>query len=392
VPRRGRALCVALLSLAFAATSWTGSRAAQPDSPVCDIRTSERIVAIGDIHGAYDRFVEILQAAGLIDKRLRWTGKRAHLVQLGDILHRGSDSRRTLDLLRRLERDATRAGGRVHVLLGNHEVMHLMSDWRYVSEGEYAAFRNAGSEELRERAYTMFARQEAERAKQEDRPHDEKAFRERFMKEVPLGFLEMRLAFDAKGEYGRWLRERPALVRINGIVFVHGGISEEVAALGCEGINEAFRREITGPPPAPATEQEQPEQLSTSERGPFWYRGLAQEPEDEFRPTLDVILARMGARAIVVGHTVAPGRIAARFGGRVALIDSGMLGGDFYPGGVAAALEINGDVLTAIYPDRRERIAVLEPLMKQGPGRVSSNGSPARTPAAVGIWHGVTAR
>ena len=70
---------------------------------------------------------------------------------------------------------------------------------------------------------------------------------------------------------------------------------------------------------------------------------------------LDGILARLGARAIVIGHTtVLPGRIATRFGGRVVQIDTGMLDGTFYPKGVPAALELQGDTVTAIYLDRRE--------------------------------------
>ena len=93
--------------------------------------------------------------------------------------------------------------------------------------------------------------------------------------------------------------------------------------------------------------------VSGSETGPLWYRGLAQEPEAQFAPALDDILARMQARAIVIGHTVAPGRITPRFGGRVIQIDTGMLNGTFYPGGAPAALELKGDTATAIYLDRR---------------------------------------
>ena len=91
------------------------------------------MVAVGDIHGAFDNFVAILRAAQVIDNRNRWIGGRTVLVQTGDILDRGPDSRKAIDLLRRLERDAQRAGGRVVSLLGNHELMRLISDWRYVS-------------------------------------------------------------------------------------------------------------------------------------------------------------------------------------------------------------------------------------------------------------------
>src|SRR5712692_6201985 len=72
----------------------------------CTVDGVERIVAVGDVHGAYEPLVEILRAAGILDRRLRWAGGRAHLVQTGDILDRGPDSRKALDLLRRLEDDA----------------------------------------------------------------------------------------------------------------------------------------------------------------------------------------------------------------------------------------------------------------------------------------------
>src|SRR5688572_657396 len=133
----------------------------------CNIQTTERIVAVGDIHGAFDNFVAILRAAQIIDNRNRWTGGRAVLVQTGDILDRGPDSRKAIDLLRRLERDAQRAGGRVVTLLGNHELMRLISDWRYVSAGEIAAFRTGDSEQFREQVMAALNEQAAQRAKVE---------------------------------------------------------------------------------------------------------------------------------------------------------------------------------------------------------------------------------
>ena len=109
----------------------------------------------------------------------------------------------------------------------------------------------------------------------------------------------------------------------------------------------------------PGPLEQVPTLFSSRETGPLWYRGLAQEPEAAFAPTLDSILKRMGARAIVVGHTtVLPGRITPRFGGRVVQIDSGMLDGTFFPGGAPSALVMQGDKMTAVYLDRREPLAV----------------------------------
>ena len=335
--------------------------AAQAGAPgPCAIQTPERIVAVGDVHGAYDRFVAILRAAALVDNRARWNGGRAILVQTGDVLDRGPDSRRVLDLLRRLEREAARAGGRVYPLLGNHEVMRMVSDWRYVSPEETAAFRTGDSADLRDQVYAAVAANVAKRAAEDKQPHDERAFREQFLKDIPLGFIEMRQAFGPAGDYGEWLRERPAVVTINGIVFVHGGIDAATAALGCAAINAAVRRDLDVIDPTP---QQMLAMFSSSENGPLWYRGLAEDPEPGAAPPpVESILQTIGARAIVIGHTVARGfRIATRFDGRVIQIDTGMLSGTSYPGGVASALEIRGDTLTAIYESGRERLGAVPP-------------------------------
>src|SRR4051812_48702821 len=77
-------------------------RAIAADQPSkCAIDGVERVVAVGDVHGAYDRFVELLTVAGLIDDHLHWAGGRAHLVQTGDVVDRGPDSLKAIDLLRR---------------------------------------------------------------------------------------------------------------------------------------------------------------------------------------------------------------------------------------------------------------------------------------------------
>src|SRR5665213_4193263 len=123
------------LSLFAAQSEWTGV---------------ERVVAVGDVHGDYGAFVEVLRMAGLIDRQNRWTGGGTHLVQVGDVCDRGPDTRKVMDLLMDLEKQAARAGGHVHALLGNHEVMNLMGDLRYTTPGEFAAFADAHSEQLRD--------------------------------------------------------------------------------------------------------------------------------------------------------------------------------------------------------------------------------------------------
>jgi hypothetical protein len=88
---------------------------------------------------------------------------------------------------------------------------------------------------------------------------------------------------------------------------------------------------------------------------------MADQPEDTFEPMLDSILRRLDASAVVIGHTPVPGgQITTRFGGRVVMIDTGMLGGEFYKTGAASALEARDGALAAIYEDGR-RVAITAP-------------------------------
>jgi hypothetical protein len=307
-----------------------------PAASNCEWDGIERIVAIGDVHGAYDRFVEILKVTGIIDNELRWAGGRTHVVQTGDILDRGDDSRKALDLLRRLERPAQSAGGALHGLLGNHEVARMLGDLRYVAPGEYAAFVTSKSDSTRD-AYLKTLT----------------GGRDELIKQMPLGFVEMRQAFGRDGDYGRWLRQLPVTVKINGFMFLHGGISPAVAPLGCAEINDQVRRELTND--LDKTRANPLASLAARADGPLWYRGLAQEP-DTFAPQVNEILAKTHARAIVVGHTVTPtSRITTRFDGHVIEIDTGMQPA-YIPNGRASALEIRGGEATAIYVDRRDPV------------------------------------
>lgn len=319
----------------------------------CDLTTTARIVAIGDVHGAFDRFRALLRETGVIDGRDRWVGGTTILVQTGDVLDRGPDSRRVLDLLMRLERDAQRAGGRVHALLGNHEIMRMVGHLRDVSAAEYAAFRDGQSRQRLDELYEMIRTQRGEQAAAGKEPFDEKEFRTAFYRDNAVGLVELVRAFRATGQYGAWLRRREVMVRINGDVFMHGGLSGEVAALGCQGLVAAARQELaSGPALAPA-----PLPLLSGEEGPLWYRALANGTLDT--PAVDALLDTFGARRIIVGHTVTKTmRITPLHGGRVIALDTGMLGEPFYPGGVAAALVISGGTYTAVYQGRTEPLDV----------------------------------
>jgi len=282
-----------------------------------------RVVAFADVHGAYHALVDLLQAAGVIDADAHWAGGATHLVSLGDLLDRGPDSRRVLDLLIRLETEAKAAGGRVHLVLGNHEVMNLTGDLRYVSDAEFAAFAEAESTE------------------------------------VPAGFGAHRRAFSPTGPYGRWLVDKPVLIVVNDTAFVHGGVPAVVPGRGVEGLNGAFTAALTtlletgdrarreGLVAADEDLLAAGERLAADPRsadmpvadlvraaadplfgesGPLWYRGTAQCHALIEGDRLEAALARLGVRRVVLGHTPTPDRrVSSRFEGRVILLDTGML-------------------------------------------------------------------
>ena len=198
--------------------------------------------------------------------------------------------------------------------------------------GEYQAFVNLRSEETRQ----TFARQ------------SKSDLRGQVLKETPLGFVEMRVAFGRDGDYGKWLRTHDVVARINGVLFLHGGISPAIAARSCDDINAAVHRELTSE--LDQTRAAPLASLAAREDGPLWYRGLAQIAEAD----VDGILAKQHARAIVVAHTVTTtGRVVPRFDGKVVMIDTGMQPA-YVPTGRASAIEFLNGTLTEIYTDSRD--------------------------------------
>ncbi len=354
-----------------------------------------KIVATGDIHGAYDEFVALLQELRLIDQKLNWIGDKTHFVQTGDSIDRGVQDRKVSDLLMSLEKQAEKAGGRVHALLGNHEVMNIIGDLRYVTPESYAAYGNEKSEELREKTYARYVKFRAARASrnipsQGFKP-DQK-FKDNWLAKHPPGYLEHRKAFSESGVYGRWLSSHNAVLKLNDTVFLHGGINETISRMGLREINERIRREIKtfyelrvvllrneviedyldfeesfqqiaaemkylqahGGSDDPQLVNALGQFLAletwliTNPAGPLWYRGYAQEPEETFKPILERIKTNLGVAQLVVGHTPSLAGITSRFSSNVFLIDTGMLRS--YYKGRCAALIIEDGKFSPFYP------------------------------------------
>jgi len=315
----------------------------------------ERVVAFADVHGAYTELTELLRSNGVIDAELRWSGGRAHLVSLGDLLDRGDDSRKVMDLLMRLQDEAVAAGGRVHVVLGNHEAMNVLGDLRYIDAGEYAAY--AADEDAAERA----------QRKAEFLSRQQGATAEDFERLFPPGYFAHRRLLGPDGRYGKWLLGLPAAIRIDDTVYMHGGPAKVLHGRSLERLNadyhaalqeylaaeaalrragllqfedryarrpEAAAARLAALPPGEATTALVPlvdrfkaadENLLLGPDGPNWYRGAAFCNECAEADVLRPWLAEVGARRVVIGHTVARhATVVSRFDGAVVKLDAGM--------------------------------------------------------------------
>ena len=228
------------------------------------IDSAERVFAISDIHGDYDHFVEILIASEVVDSDLHWIWGEGHLVINGDVFDRGPAVTECLWLIYNLEREADRAGGAVHFVLGNHELMVIRGDLRYINE----------------------------------RYEEGIARRSRFTYDDLFG---------AETELGRWLRTKHTAIRINRTLFVHGGIEPEFLQDGktMTDINETVRSGLD----YSTTRLQFADDVKRlyGGLGPLWYRGYIYGIEDRYPEItsagLDSVLTACDVDEIVVGHS-----------------------------------------------------------------------------------------
>jgi hypothetical protein len=326
----------------------------------------ERVIVLGDVHGDYDQYMDVLRAAGLVNRRGRWDGGETHFVQTGDIPDRGPDTRKIMDHLAGLQKDAEKQGGRVHTLIGNHDAMNVYGDLRYVTPGEYAAFEGRGSERLREAQWEHHIKTLEARDPEGFAQMDLDAFRREWEADYPLGWVEHRQAWIPDGEYGAMVMDNPVVLRIDGTLFLHGGLSAKYCALSLEDMTDRAHDEMANYNYAEPGMIEDP-------YGPLWYRGLATGNEMQLTPMLDAVLQRYGAERVVVGHTPTQGIVWPRFDGKVILNDVGLAA---HYGGHFAFLEFRGDETIAHYKDgntvplpenNADRMAYLEQVLAMDP-------------------------
>lgn len=422
-PWRFAALALAA-ALALGAAP-AGADASPGQAPAGAAEPAPRVVAIGDVHGALDPFRELLRRLDLIDAQDRWIGGDAVLVQTGDVTDRGADVRGVIALLSRLQSEAAAAGGGVIALLGNHEGMNLVHEYRDVGSEAYARFVDAGSEKRRKDAYEdwrTLIRGHAERRGLQTRFSAES--RREWLEAHPPGALEYRAAMEPGGEMGAWLRERETVVRVADTIFVHGGIGPELETRSLEEINHliageiaaydamresliashdilrffdrgetaALLREVTGhgetssevQAAALAHLESLPESWMFSAGGPLWFRGYARWSDEELAPFVERLLDRYGAQRIVVGHTPSESsRIVRRLDDRLILIDTGMYWSSDGPGR-ASAVEILGGRVREIYLGEEEPLEPAGALMPRAELLAAAVSTPA-APDALAV-------
>lgn len=219
----------------------------------------EKIIAISDIHGQYKLFVKLLREYQVIDEHNNWSFGSGHLIVVGDIFDRGPQVNEALWLVFKLEHQASEVGGKVHYLMGNHEVLIFNQDYRYVNE-KYMT--------TAEKLNTTY-----------DQLYSEKTV------------------------LGQWLRTKPVIIQINDILFVHAGISPEFVKreITAEQANKVFLNQIIDKSKA-ALRQDSILNFWIGRNGPIWYRGYFQD-ENITRNQVDTILNYFNKKHIVVGHT-----------------------------------------------------------------------------------------
>lgn len=246
---------------------------AQDDADDVDTHGKAPLFVVADTHGEYEIFAHELVKQRVVDARLRWSFGRGHVVVLGDVFDRGPNQLEILWLLYALEAQARKAGGGVHLLLGNHETMTLLGDHRYLHP-KYVAST------------------------------------------AVLGVASYAELFPADSVLGQWLRSKPAVLRIDGHLCLHGGISPALVGrkLTLAQINGAIRGQLKGS----ALDTELADFLMKTD-GPLWYRGYFDDTRAPTRSSdadVDDVLAAFGVKRVLVGHTIVP-TITPLYGGKV---------------------------------------------------------------------------
>lgn len=228
--------------------------------------------AVSDMEGNLKSMLKLLQANKIIDSQLNWTFGEGHLVLTGDFFDRGTQVTELLWFIYALEEKAKMAGGYVHFVLGNHEIMNLNGDFRYVQP--------------------------------------------KYMEQAALLQTDYYSLFNEQAELGRWLRTKNIVEKVGDVLYVHGGISGEVNLFNFSApvINDMAR------PFYGDTTYRYPDayvEILYSDIGPFWYRGYYTGASKASQAQVDSTLSIFGAKYIATGHTIVSDTISIRFNNKL---------------------------------------------------------------------------
>lgn len=279
------------------------------DSKKCVWKDVEKIVAVGDIHGDYDNFVKILKSAGVVDDRLKWAAGKCHFVQTGDIMDRGDYAKDIMDLLKRLQKEALEAGGKVHILLGNHEEMNITGivfrHPEYVSPKQFASFL---PESFRIKMEDDFRRQlpnSSDTGTNSDVSFLDSYYETKWRGLITDENIQKIYVNTFNTDYGRWLLEENVAIKINDVIFAHGGISEKYSNWTLQKINDIMREELNVYRLAykrGITPQIKREMLYMPD-SPLWNRDFALKDERSYTKVVNKILKNLDANYMVIAHT-----------------------------------------------------------------------------------------
>ncbi len=234
------------------------------------------IFAVSDIESGYKTFRDLLLSHSIIDENLNWSFGKGHLVLVGDFVDRGFSTTQVLWFIYKLEQEAEKQGGKVHFIIGNHEIKNMQANHESASpKYTYIAY--------------ILERQQHE-------------------------------LYNPNSFIGRWLSQKNTMEVINGYLFVHGGIHPELAQLelNLDEMNEVIRsRYYHGY--YPKTEESNEQLLTSTIKGPAWYRGYFKDgdlTQDQVERGLD----KFSAKAVIVGHTI-QSKVNRSFEGKVIGID-----------------------------------------------------------------------
>jgi hypothetical protein len=274
---------------------------------------SARLVALGDIHGDLKALRAALRLAGAIDSEDDWIGKDLTVVQTGDQVDRGDQDREVLDVLEKLEGAAKAAGGALHVLNGNHELMQATFDFRYVTPRSFESFQGFRNEALPALAERL--------------PPEERG----------------RAAAFAPGRaYAQKLAKHLTVAVIGDSLFAHGGVLPAHVDYGLSRINREASDFLSG-------KRADLSRALAAEDSPVWTRefGSPQVGADTCA-ALGRVLQQVGAKRLIVGHTVQKDGISSACQERLFRIDVGLSA--YYGNNPVQVLEITASgarVLTA---------------------------------------------